>query len=342
MWFLIVFDSKNIDLAQCLSSSSSFKRNLTEGILNCFKNSSLPPKRSMSNMAKNAIFSSVSTLLLPISVITPYPHGAFIPQEPPRIMTLGSFSTETYWLLRCSRAAPQNYSPLFIQMRTPVERAIVRIGAQILEICPQLHVCQTLSWSDYTMSVFLSFFFFFFLSLPNQWATWWKSILAFRLVSGTFGLYHAGICWEKPDGRYLRQPSHALYNELSKCHNCIILMLIKICCLQLYWWWWYSVALWGILCIDIKRFITANMVSNNAFSGVIVLCHTFLSFVLSCLCAASQTTLFFCAEWMVTQYIFESCSPLTHLDQRHPWRGAINQNLCVLTCLSLKQWHTSP
>lgn len=42
------------------------------------------------------------------------------------------------------------------------------------------------------------------------------------------------------------------------------------------------------------------------------------------------------------KYIFESGSALIQKDQIHPWGGARDQNLFVLTCLSLKLRHASP
>lgn len=234
LWFLIVLDCKNIDLAQYLSSSSSFKRNLTEGILNCFKNSSLAAKYSKSNMAEKWHFSSVDTLLFPISVINLTLMGHSVPKNP------GRSSFLVHFLLRHI----DSWDVLVLFHKTIHPFLFKRQGLWRGPLCGSVHKswqsvpsCMCVKHCHGVITQCLSFclfFFFFFLGLLNQWATWWKSIFAFRLVAGTFGLYHAGICWEKPNGRYLRQPSQALYNELSKCHHCIILMLIKIYCLHLY------------------------------------------------------------------------------------------------------------
>lgn len=114
---------------------------------------------------KNYIpFSPVSSWLLPISFLpiifictSPSPSlvihigRSFSSKRPLWIMTPTPFFAETYWLFWWSRATLQKYSPLFIQMRAPMERASVRINAQISTISSQLHVCQTLCRGEITL-----------------------------------------------------------------------------------------------------------------------------------------------------------------------------------------------
>lgn len=114
---------------------------------------------------KNYIpFSPVSSWLLPISFLpiifictSPSPSlvihigRSFSSKRPLWITTPTPFFAETYWLFWWSRATLQKYSPLFIQMRAPMERASVRINAQISTISSQLHVCQTLCRGEITL-----------------------------------------------------------------------------------------------------------------------------------------------------------------------------------------------
>lgn len=53
--------------------------------------------------------------------------------------------------LTVPRRSTKIFPPLSIQMREPVERAGVRINAQISTISPQLHVCQALCCGEITL-----------------------------------------------------------------------------------------------------------------------------------------------------------------------------------------------
>lgn len=54
-------------------------------------------------------------------------------------------------------------------------------------------------------------------------------------------------------------------------------------------------------------------------------------------CMQLLSQFFFCTDWMETQYIFESYSPFTQLDQTYPLCRSRDQNLSALTCLSLEK-----
>lgn len=143
---------------------------------------------------------------------------SFSSKRPPWIVTLGPFSVETYWLFWWSRAALQKYSPIFIQMRAPAERAIVRINAQISTISPQLHVCQTLCRGGITRCLL------FFPACQacgthgenrSLHSGWWQ-----EPQCPAFGLHAAGIRRDEPDDWY---PGSKLWKQTAmactKCHN---------------------------------------------------------------------------------------------------------------------------
>lgn len=129
-------------------------------------------------------------------------------------------------------------------MREHVERASVRINAQISTISPQLHMCQTVCRGEITLrsaAWCLSF-------IPgcqgrgmhsenrSLHSAWWQ-----KPQCPAFGLQVAGIHRDEPDGRYLGQWAlklnrHGMHFttsrksfKVSQLTNCLTLMLNK-------WW----------------------------------------------------------------------------------------------------------